>query len=224
MVRTAPRPTPSITLFPNTPLFRSANPVCATGGAAVDHTVNTDGSVDISLEWTFGGSGDAYDIDGFLVFVRSSTSSSAYVMGTTAAEEAVLTLPADKRAMILNGVAANKYYTFGVQAYRRVDPDVDAAEILKSDIVQPSESAEDPYQPSSSVAFAGAITGTIAGASDAGALATQDTVGDGDVDAGSIDYTELALNAATRALSDASGATGVGNAYADLCSVDMTAH
>src|SRR3546814_13301539 len=121
MVRTAPRPTPSITLFPNTPLFRSANPVIATGGAAVDHTVNTDGSVDISMEWTFGGSGDAYDIDGFLVFVRSSTSSSAYVMGPTAAEEAVLTLPADKRAMLHPGVAENKYSTFGVQPHRPVD-------------------------------------------------------------------------------------------------------
>src|SRR3546814_20240946 len=100
-------------------------------------------------------------------------------MGTTAAEEAVLTLPADKRAMILTGVAANKYYTFGVQAYRRVDPDVDAAENLKSDIVQPSESAEDPYQPSPSVAFAGAITGHLPGASGAGALATQETGGQG---------------------------------------------
>src|SRR3546814_18117693 len=95
--------------------------------------------------------------------------------------------------MILTCVAANKYYTFGVQAYRRVDPDVDAAEILKSDIVQTSESAEDPYQPSPSVAFAGAITGTIAGASDAGALETPDTVGGGDVVAGSRAYTALAL-------------------------------
>src|SRR3546814_13180965 len=109
MIRRPPRSTRTDTLFPYTTLFRStingtdvadvttavtnfdarndrksttpADPVIATGGAAVDHTVNTDGSVDISLEWTFGGSGDAYDIDGFLVFVRSSTSSSAYVMG-----------------------------------------------------------------------------------------------------------------------------------------------
>src|SRR3546814_13764330 len=88
-------------------------------------------------------------------------------MGTTAAEEAVLTLPADKRALILTGVAAIKYYTFGVQAYRRVAPDVDAAEILKSAIVLPSQSAEAPYQPSSSVALAGAVIGTIAGAAPA---------------------------------------------------------
>lgn len=189
-----------------------ADPVIATGGTAVDHVVNTDGSVDISLEWTFTGSGDAYDIDGFLVYVRSSTSSSAYVMGTTAAEETVLTLPADKRAMILTGVPANKYFTFGVQAYRRVDPDIDASEILKSAIVQPSESSEDPYRPSSSVAFSGSITGTIAGASDAGNLATKDTV----------NYPEIVPNAATHTLSDSSGATGVGNSYANLCSVDIT--
>src|SRR3546814_7401092 len=78
MIRRPPRSTRTDTLFPYTTLFRStingtdvadvttavtnfdarndrksttpADPVIATGGAAVDHTVNTDGSVDISLE------------------------------------------------------------------------------------------------------------------------------------------------------------------------------
>lgn len=142
-----------------------ANPTIATDGTAIDHTVNTDGSVDISFEWGFNGSGDAYDIDGFIVYVRSSTSSSAYTFGSSPSEEAIFTLTPDKRAFILPGVAADKYYTFGVQAYRIVDNDIAAGGILKSSIVKSSASGENPYRPSSTVAFSGNITGTINGTS-----------------------------------------------------------
>jgi parallel beta-helix repeat protein len=140
-----------------------ANPVVAGDGTAVEHTVNTDGSVDISFKWTFSGSGDAYNIDGFLVYIRSSTFSGAYVIGTTPSEEQVHPLPSTARAHILRGQPANLYYTFGVQSHRIVDPDVNASEILKSGIVQPSLAAEDPYRCSATVAFSGDITGTIGG-------------------------------------------------------------
>ena len=136
-------------------------PTIATDGTAIDHTINTDGSADISFEWSWGGTES--DIDGFIVYGRQSTSSSAYTFGTTPAEEMTYTVPANKRALIAYGVPANKYYTIGVQAYRVVDPDVNAAGIIKSTLVKATGSGENPYQPSSSVAFAGDVSGTVSG-------------------------------------------------------------
>ena len=138
-----------------------ANPVISAGGTAVDHVINTDGSSDISLEWAFTGSGDAYDIDGFVVLLRSSTSSAAYTFGTTPAEEHVMYVTKDKLAAIFEGVPADKYYTFGVKAYRMVDQDINGTGIIYSSVVQSSLAAENPYRPSSTVPFAGNIIGTI---------------------------------------------------------------
>jgi hypothetical protein len=142
-----------------------ADPTIDTDGTAIDHTLNTDGSSDISFEWNFSGSGDAYDIDGFIIYVYQNSSSSSYNFGTTVASEQVFYVTPEKRAFILYGVPANKYYTFGVQAYRIVDTDVDSDNVLKSSIIQPSLGSENPYRPSSSVAFSGNITGTIDGES-----------------------------------------------------------
>ncbi len=136
-------------------------PTILSDGTAVDHTVNTDGSVDISLEWAW--PGVAGDIDGFIITLYSAATNAAYTFGTTPAAESKSFTSADKRAAIFYGLAANRFYKFGVQAYRVVDPDIDASGVLASVIVSPSLAAENPYQPSSSVAFAGDITGTLSG-------------------------------------------------------------
>lgn len=137
------------------------DPTILTNSTAVDHVAQKDGSVDISFEW--GWSGIEGDIDGFLVFARQSTSSTVYALGTTPAEETVYTVPANKRAFVLFGVAADKYYTFGVQAYRAVDKAINAAGVIKSTLVKATGSGENPYRPSSTVAFTGDVTGTIDG-------------------------------------------------------------
>lgn len=136
-------------------------PTIASDGTAVDHAIASDSTANISFEWAWGGTES--DIDGFIIFVRQSTSSSAYTFGTTPAEEQVFYVTPEKRAFLIYGVAANQYYTFGVQAYRIVDPDVNASGVLKSSIVKPSLAAENPYQPSTTVAFAGDVTGTVNG-------------------------------------------------------------
>ncbi|MDD5501739.1 MAG: hypothetical protein PHH57_08725, partial [Candidatus Omnitrophica bacterium] len=139
-----------------------ADPVIASDGSAVDHVINTDGSADVSIEWTHTGTGDAYDIDGFILWLRVSTSSAAYTFGTTPAEETDYAyVSANKRAIILPALAADKYYTIGIQAYRMVDQDINADGILTSAIVQPSAAGENPYRPSANVAFAGDVSGTI---------------------------------------------------------------
>lgn len=135
------------------------NPTILTNGSAVDHVIATDGSADISFEWSW--AGDEDDIDGFIIYVRQSTSSSSYNFGTTPSTELTFPMPADARAFFLYGVPANKYYTFGVRAYRKVDQDIAASGLILTSVVQPALAAEDPYRPSSTVAFAGDITGTI---------------------------------------------------------------
>lgn len=128
---------------------------------AVEHVIQTDGSADISFDWLWAGSEG--DIDGFIVYVRQSASSAAYTFGTTVAEETAYNVPANKRAFIVFGTAANKYYTFGVQAYRKVDADIDASGIIKSALVKVTTVGMDPYLPSASVTYSGDIVGTING-------------------------------------------------------------
>lgn len=140
-----------------------AVPTVLTDGTAVDHVVNTDGAADVSFEWGFTGIGDAYDIDGFLVYVRQGATNAVYTFGTTPAEEVVYTVASDRRAFILYGVPADKFYTFGVRAYRIVDQDVSASGILLSAIVKATGTGENPYQPSASVAFGGNVSGTVNG-------------------------------------------------------------
>lgn len=142
-----------------------ANPTTAIDGTCIDHIINTDSTADISFEWIFNGTGDAYNIDGFIIYVYSSSSSPAYTFGTTVASEQTFYAPFDKRAFILYGATSNNYYTFGVQSYRIVDPDINSAGIIKSSIIKSTYTGENPYQPSSSVAFSGNITGTIIGTS-----------------------------------------------------------
>lgn len=134
-------------------------PTMASDGTAVDHVINTDGSVDLSIEWAW--VGDVADIDGFIIHTYISTSNAAYTFGTAVALETALVVPAGKRVFIWYGVAADKYYTVGVQAYRRVDKDIVASGEIRSAIVKPSLGTENPYLPSTSIAFGGNVVGTI---------------------------------------------------------------
>ena len=136
-------------------------PTIVTNGNAVDHAPNTDGSVDISFEW--GWTGNNVDIDGWIVYVYQSTTNASYTFGNNASSEQCFYVTPEKRAFILYGVAADRYYKFGIQAYRIVDPNVNAAGVIKSSIIIPSVTEENPYRPSSSVAFLGNVTGTING-------------------------------------------------------------
>jgi hypothetical protein len=138
-------------------------PTVPTNGTGIDHSPNTDGSVDIVFRWAWAGT--EADIDGFHVFIYSSTSNGAYSIGGNPTLETVYVTSANKRAIVFSGMSADLYYTFGVRAYRRVDTNVNAAGIMVSSIVSPTNTGELRYQPASTVAFAGNITGTINGTS-----------------------------------------------------------
>lgn len=127
----------------------------------LSNSTNTDGSANITFKWNWGGVED--DIDGFRIVVRSSTSSSAYNLGTAAGEELEHFVAADRRAFQLLGIAANRYYTLYVQAYRDVDQDVAAGGRISSTAVKSTATGNNPYRPSSTVVFGGNVTGSVGG-------------------------------------------------------------
>ncbi|SEJ87634.1 hypothetical protein SAMN05518849_11690 [Sphingobium sp. AP50] len=134
-------------------------PTFATDGSAIEHALNTDGSANITVKWSWGGSND--DIDGFRLVMRSSSTSTAYTFGAAVGEEQAVELPADRRTFIASGVPANLYYTFFVEAYRTVDKDVATSGVIKSAAVKSTRSDENPYRPAATVNFAGTVTGSI---------------------------------------------------------------
>lgn len=159
------------------------NPTIQSNGTAIDHTINTDGSADISFEW--GWVGNNRDIDGFVVVHYQSNSSSRHTFGANSSEEITYMVPSTARSFILRGVSANAYHTFGVVAYRKVDKDIAVNSTITSNTITPSLSSENPYRPESQVSFSGNIIGTIEGSSAssvknsayAGATFTSDNAG-----------------------------------------------
>lgn len=142
---------------------KPANPVIKDDGTAIDHTLNTDGTANISIEWEFNGAGDAYKIDGFILYMYPSISKNTYMFGSTISKEQLYQITPEKRSYIFTGVPADKYYTFGIQAYRRVDLDIAPKGILLSDLIQPTHPSENPYRPSENVEFKGDIKDSVVG-------------------------------------------------------------
>lgn len=128
---------------------------------AITHSVNADGSVNLSAAWVWGG--DEEDIDGFEVFLRRSTSATPAVLSETSPVVTAFVVPAVKRSMIFTGVAATSNYYVAVRAYRRVNQSVNANGIIRGTLVQFPDAAVAPYQPSTSVAFTGDLSGSLGG-------------------------------------------------------------
>lgn len=166
----------------------------ATDGTAVDHTIADNGSANLSFEWTWGGT--EADIDGFEVLLYSATSSSAYTIGSNVPGELVVRMPPNRRAMFVLGVPTNLYYTFAVRAYRVVDADLGG--VIYSSWVKPSITAENPYRPSASVAFAGNLSGTVNGVAASTISATVD-VFTGNIATGKVVETSIADGAINEA-------------------------
>jgi len=138
-----------------------ADPTTPSDNSSVDHTDNMDDSVNISFEWVFDGVGDGYNIDGFVVYVHMDASPVDYNFGSDPVTESTYYVNPDRRALIMYGAPKDKYYTFGVRAYRVVDNDIDPSGLLTSVIVKPSGSEERPYNPQVSAAHEGDIGSTV---------------------------------------------------------------
>ncbi|MGX1985102.1 DUF7359 domain-containing protein [Bacillus subtilis] len=137
-------------------------PVIKTDGTAISHTVNDDGSVDITIEWDYPTSNeDKYNIDGFEVYLYSSSENDEYFFGSKMASEDMKNVKYDKRATTFSGLPSNKYYTIGIQAYRRVDADIENTQFIGSDIVKSEHPNENPYLPSSTIEVSGNLNGKV---------------------------------------------------------------
>lgn len=69
----------------------------------------------------------------------------------------------NRRTATFTGLPSNMYYTIGVQAYRRVDADIDINQILLSDIVKSNHPSENPYLPTPSIEVKGSLSGKVNG-------------------------------------------------------------
>jgi hypothetical protein len=118
----------------------------------VNHIVNTDGTANINIEWSFDGDTDAYKIDGFIVYARGFENRVPYIFGSGIGKEQIYTVGADKNAYTIYGVPCNKFFYFGVQAYRNVDTDINPNGILRSRIKQTNV-----YQPETEVIIGSTI-------------------------------------------------------------------
>lgn len=135
-------------------------PVVPSDNSALDYVTNNDGSVDVSLEWTW--AGNEGDIDGFAIFAYSTkTNHGVYSFGTNPTLETVFQVPANRRSYIANGISADSYYTVAVMAYRAVDKDVSANGVINSAFVYANGSTERPFRPNATIAFNGNITGSV---------------------------------------------------------------
>lgn len=146
-------------LTPSTPGGMSGNP-------SISRTFDS-GNVTLSHTFTFTASADPEDqdsIDGFELGVWTADTSAAHTMGTSDKEQwtiVAMDLSASSFSPNWTGaidVAANKYYTLGVRAVRKVHPDIEISGWKKSAIRQTST----PYRPASTQNFTGNINGTTA--------------------------------------------------------------
>lgn len=141
-----------------------ASPAIASDGTAITHKVNDNGSVDITIQWDYVDSDeDKYNIDGFEIYLHGSDDNKEYTFGSVQASENLQNVKYDRRTATFTGLPSNMYYTIGVQAYRRVDADIDKNQILLSDIVKSSHPSENPYLPSPSVEVKGSLNGKVNG-------------------------------------------------------------
>ncbi|KYC94814.1 DUF7359 domain-containing protein [Bacillus amyloliquefaciens] len=140
---------------------KPASPIIAKDGTAIFHTTNDDGSVDVTFQWDYVESDeDQYNIDGFEIYLHGSSKNEEYVFGSKMASEDLKNVKYDKRAATFTGLPSNMYYTIGIQAYRRVDADIEITQFIGSDIVKSLHPNENPYLPSSTVEVKGKLNGS----------------------------------------------------------------
>jgi hypothetical protein len=131
-------------------------------GKYITHKANDNGSVDLTLNWSYSDYNitkkDADNIDGFMIFLYSSTNAEDYAFGSNVAQETPFTVSYEKRTYTIPSVPSNVYYTIGIKAYRNVDDDIATDGVLFSDIVTYPQ-----YNPSPTLSIKGNVSGKVNG-------------------------------------------------------------
>lgn len=143
------------------------------------HDINKDGSADITVSWSWGSSSETDDtIDGFLIYFKYSRTNPGSTVYTLTDSDSAVPVTPGIRKITVTGNAADIWYTIGVRAFRKVDPDIlfggiNANGIIRSSIVQVNN-----YQPAAYVDFTGRVAGTDAASLIAAHNSTVAAVGD----------------------------------------------
>lgn len=115
---------------------RNAAAIDTAGNVDVSATLNSDGSMDATVSWTW--SQNEGDITGFQVLTRNSTSPDPYTFGNNVSEEATHTTSADRRYLTFYGIPVDLYYTVAIRAYRDTDADISNGVVLATLAYDPS--------------------------------------------------------------------------------------
>src|SRR5699024_4877164 len=96
--------------------------------ALLSHKENDDGSVNLELEWKYPEFSktkkDEHNIDGFLIYLYPSDSDEPYQFGSIMSKETIVDVSHYSKSYVFPSLPSNLYYTVGIQAYRRVDDDI----------------------------------------------------------------------------------------------------
>jgi hypothetical protein len=122
---------------------RDTASVLAPTGLVVFHTLNKDGSANVTLNWD--AAADVSSIDGIDVFHYERTSGTGYTIGADADNEDVFSIPPFKTSTKFSGIAADLNHSFAIRAYRIIAPDLEADRRKESSWVQPIGAW--PYKP-----------------------------------------------------------------------------
>lgn len=126
----------------------------------LSHKLNDNGSVNLTLDWDYPDntkSGkDEDNIDGFRIYLHVDNKPDKHVFGSTIEPIDSKEVNYSTRSISFTSQAANKYYTIGIQAFRRVDADINKNGEILSDIISTS-----PYQPELGVVVHGKVYGQV---------------------------------------------------------------
>ena len=117
-------------------------PVIAGDGGAISFTFNTDGTANIDFEWIYNSGTPETNIDGFIVYIKSSDTSTVYDLNVDLTGSTFSQALYDQTMIRFMSLSPDKYYTIGIEAFRVVDTDIDASGIIRSLITQPGLPAE----------------------------------------------------------------------------------
>jgi hypothetical protein len=139
----------------NSPLL---TPMVIEDGTHIRHTLVTEDLVNMAFNWDYSDEEIfTTDIDGFMIYIFSAPTSATYTFGSKPNTEIRYYVKPNKRSLILYHVPIDLNYTFGVEAYRVVNKEIEPSGVIKTPIIQMSAS----YNPVNNTPYLGDILGVV---------------------------------------------------------------
>jgi phage minor structural protein len=131
-------------------------PMIIEDGTHVRHTIVTEDLVNIVFNWKYSEEEIfTTDIDGFMIYIYTAPTSATYQFGSKPNNEIRYYVKPNKRSIILYHVPKNLNYTFGIEAYRVVNREINPSGVIKTPVIQMTSS----YSPTLTTEYLGDILG-----------------------------------------------------------------